>query len=306
MRKRVPLLLLIGLLLSACFRDASSPDDATSIPINNFLDEEQQAIPSATAPATTAIATLTATPELDPTNTFPVGGPPIESATEEPDVEVEETDNAPAADPQSDSDPDEQDEPEDGAGGAELPPTIAIPSFTPSAGNFGDSGITPTSSLATQPVPESLVTPTDPAPELAECVYVVQPNDTLFSIATANGVTTDEFVAANPVLIGNPNALSIGQELAIPNCVPEGEASEAETETVPEDDEDTQTDDDDTVTDGAASPTVHLVQAGDTLFSIAQRYGVSVDALIAANPALAANPDALSLDQELVIPDNPQ
>ena len=48
-----------------------------------------------------------------------------------------------------------------------------------------------------------------------------------------------------------------------------------------------------------AAPT-HLVGPGDTLWSIARRHGVSVDALVSANRL--ANPDALRLGQRLFIP----
>jgi LysM repeat protein len=48
------------------------------------------------------------------------------------------------------------------------------------------------------------------------------------------------------------------------------------------------------------SPTVHIVQNGETLGSIAQQYGVSVDDLMAANGL--GDPNVLSVGQTLVIP----
>lgn len=48
------------------------------------------------------------------------------------------------------------------------------------------------------------------------------------------------------------------------------------------------------------SGTVHVVQAGDTLYSIARRYGVSVDAIVAANGIV--NPSLIYVGQRLVIP----
>lgn len=47
-------------------------------------------------------------------------------------------------------------------------------------------------------------------------------------------------------------------------------------------------------------PTTYVVQSGDTLFSIAQRYGVTTGQITAANNI--ANPDRLALGQELTIP----
>ncbi len=49
-----------------------------------------------------------------------------------------------------------------------------------------------------------------------------------------------------------------------------------------------------------ASPIVHVIAAGETLTSIAAKYGVSVQALVAANHI--ANPDSIEAGQRLVIP----
>lgn len=46
--------------------------------------------------------------------------------------------------------------------------------------------------------------------------------------------------------------------------------------------------------------TIHTVQAGETLFAIAQYYGTTVEAIVAANQLV--NPDHLSVGQKLVIP----
>ena len=45
---------------------------------------------------------------------------------------------------------------------------------------------------------------------------------------------------------------------------------------------------------------VYIVQPGDTLSRIAERFGVTIDALTKTN--MIANPDALQVDQELTIP----
>lgn len=52
--------------------------------------------------------------------------------------------------------------------------------------------------------------------------------------------------------------------------------------------------------DAPAQGPVYIVQAGDTLWGIAQRFGVSTDELVAANQI--ANPNLLSAGDELVIP----
>ncbi|HHU29091.1 MAG: SafA/ExsA family spore coat assembly protein [Bacillota bacterium] len=52
------------------------------------------------------------------------------------------------------------------------------------------------------------------------------------------------------------------------------------------------------------SVTVYIVQKGDTLFKIAQRFGVSLDALIAANPEIT-DPDKIFPGQKILIPRKP-
>jgi murein DD-endopeptidase MepM/ murein hydrolase activator NlpD len=46
----------------------------------------------------------------------------------------------------------------------------------------------------------------------------------------------------------------------------------------------------------------HTVASGDTLYGIAQQYGVSGDTITAANPELQANPNRLSIGQQLRVP----
>ncbi|HUF53738.1 MAG TPA: peptidoglycan DD-metalloendopeptidase family protein [Dehalococcoidia bacterium] len=46
----------------------------------------------------------------------------------------------------------------------------------------------------------------------------------------------------------------------------------------------------------------HVVESGDTLYSISERYGVSVDYLLWNNPNLTADPDLLIIGNELLVP----
>jgi LysM repeat protein len=48
------------------------------------------------------------------------------------------------------------------------------------------------------------------------------------------------------------------------------------------------------------TPRVYVVKSGDTLFAIAERFGVTVDAIIEANDI--ANPNAIVPGQRLTIP----
>jgi len=105
-------------------------------------------------------------------------------------------------------------------------------------------------------------------------VYVVQPGDTLTNIAARYGLTLAQLAAAN----GLPwNAwVYVGQRLTIPGT--------------------TQT----PIASPAPSGSTHVVQRGDTLSSIALRYGTTVAALMAANGL--TNPNFIYIGQRLVIP----
>jgi LysM repeat protein len=145
-------------------------------------------------------------------------------------------------------------------------------------------------------VPDALITPTAFDEQVpADCTYIVQANDTLFSIATSLDVEVDAMISANPFLAGNPNALSIGEVLIVPDCVPD------DVTLTP------------TATQGTANPNAtavpaaagggtHIVQEGETLFRIALQYNTSVDALVAANPALTSASTIIQPGQELIIP----
>jgi spore coat assembly protein SafA len=102
--------------------------------------------------------------------------------------------------------------------------------------------------------------------------YIVRPGDTMFSIARQFGVSLDALIAANPQ-IPDPSQIRPGQVVCIPR----------QSTTCPP---------------GTFS---YTVQPGDTMFSIAQRFGVSLDALIAANPQIP-NPNLIFPGQIVCVP----
>lgn len=108
-----------------------------------------------------------------------------------------------------------------------------------------------------------------PTPQSGYITYVVQQGDTLYSIARRYGTTVEAIKAAN----GLPdNNIHVGQQLRIP-------------------------------TGSSSTPipqyTIYVVRAGDTLYSIARKFGTTVQAIVAANGLTGTN---ISVGQQLRIP----
>ncbi len=156
--------------------------------------------------------------------------------------------------------------------------TIVVPTATPTA----QGGVAPL----------GFATPTDlfTSQSDSQCIYVVRPGDNLFRIAMENGFTLAEVRAANPDLTGEAPILQPGQEINLPGCADDTAAAVVEPT--------------EASTPAPASPAqtqqVYIVQPGDTLFTIAQRFGVTVRDIVNANNL--ANPDRLAVGQELIIP----
>lgn len=104
-------------------------------------------------------------------------------------------------------------------------------------------------------------------------VYVVQKGDSLYSIASKYGITVDELKSANNL---TSNLLTVGQILKIPQTTPEV--------TPP------------------GEYIVYTVKSGDTLYKIANQYGVSVNDIIEFNQLPST---VLSVNQQLLIPTIP-
>lgn len=112
--------------------------------------------------------------------------------------------------------------------------------------------------------------------------YTVQPADNLQAISAAFGVDVDTLVRLNS--LENPNALYVGQVLILREGAPTSS----------------------TGVNTSAQPTpvgiavTHRIQSGETLFRIAQRYGVSMESIQAANGI--TDPSRILAGQELTIP----
>ncbi|MCL6558349.1 MAG: LysM peptidoglycan-binding domain-containing protein [Firmicutes bacterium] len=102
--------------------------------------------------------------------------------------------------------------------------------------------------------------------------YTIQPGDTYFSLSRRFNVSVDDLREANPGV--DPDNLQVGQVICIPLAVPP-----------------------DFCPPGTFT---YTIRTGDTFFSLARRFGVSVEDLIAVNPGV--NPDALLIGQQICIP----
>lgn len=96
-------------------------------------------------------------------------------------------------------------------------------------------------------------------------IYIVQRNDTLWSIARKYGVTVQEIIDANKL---NTNILTIGQQLIIPTDkeIEEEPIEPPEIDNTPPDEY-----------------MIYTVEKGDSLWLISQRFGITVPQLIDIN-----------------------
>lgn len=114
--------------------------------------------------------------------------------------------------------------------------------------------------------------------------YIVKRGDTLSSIARRHGVSTKALASANG--IRKASSLPVGRRLRIPGTVEREIVADASERRPP--------------LKAAASTTHHTVRRGETLASIARRYGVSTRALASANGLRDAN--HVKVGQRLAIP----
>jgi len=138
----------------------------------------------------------------------------------------------------------------------------------------------PTGSLAAvltateAPVQSPTLPPTEtPMPTAAPLVHTVRAGETLSSVAARYGVTIDALIQANGL---SSDVIRAGQQLVIP-----GQAQPPAVAPTPR-------------------PATHVVQRGENLAMIAQKYDVPVLDLMAANGI--SNPNLIKVGQELKIP----
>ena len=116
-------------------------------------------------------------------------------------------------------------------------------------------------------------------------IYTVQPGDTLTLIAVRYNLSLADIILANH--LSNPNLIFPGQSLSLPGVPAVAPASPLNETAEP--------------TLGANQ--THMVQPGETLFAIANLYGVSIGAIVQANNL--TDPNLIQVGQVLQIPTGP-
>jgi len=111
-----------------------------------------------------------------------------------------------------------------------------------------------------------------------EVVVVVQPGDTLTSIATRYGTTVASIAALNG--IANPDQIRAGERIRVKASGPKRSGTKAA---------------------GPSNMRRHVVRPGETLTSIAADYRITIDAIAAANHL--ADPSYVQAGQVLLIPE---
>jgi len=112
------------------------------------------------------------------------------------------------------------------------------------------------------------------APLCAHSVHIIKAGDTIYSLARDHNMSVAKLLAANN--ISNPTEVRIGTRINIP---PRGAATTPQRET------------------GAAA--THHVQKGETYFSIAQKYNLTLSELLSRNNRNAN--DVLKVNEQLTI-----
>jgi LysM repeat protein len=172
-----------------------------------------------------------------------------------------------------------------------------------------DSSQIPTATLPA-PLPEVRVLGESAVSTGGRRTYTIRSGDTLSAVADRFGVTLEDLLAANPGI--DPTGLVAGDVINLPEAAsataPEPtQVPEEPTEDVQEVPTDTPVPEVPTEPPAPAETpttqslgTTYTVQTGDSFASIAAQFGVSVDALAAANQTV--DPTALQPGQILVIP----
>ena len=152
---------------------------------------------------------------------------------------------------------------------------------------FPTPTFTQTPTITPSPTPTPTPAPTSTPTPLPPLTYQVQAGDTLSDIAVRFDTTVEDILALNPEV--QPEALQVGYVLRIPAGPLTPTPTPTRDPSLP------------TPTEG--SVVIHVVEQGDTLESIAEEHGVSVELIREANPdQLPVGSDSIFVGQSLVVP----
>lgn len=118
------------------------------------------------------------------------------------------------------------------------------------------------------------------SPAMAADTHEVNPGDTLYTIAQRYGVTVERIVQVNG--IQNPNLIYAGQTVSLGNADPQTVDSQPE--------------------QSAPVSDAYTVQSGDTMWSIASKFGITVAQLVEANRDAIQDQNLIHPGQQLDIP----
>lgn len=149
-----------------------------------------------------------------------------------------------------------------------------------------------------QATPEPAQTDTTVA---ADCEYRIELDDNLSSIARTFNTTVDELATVNAIV--NPDIIEAGDTIIIPRCgqplpgstdtTATAEANSAEAASAL-----------DTRTDNSTGPFLYTVQAGDNIYRLSLRYGITMRSILNANPQIT-DLNVIAEGQEITIPGPP-
>lgn len=125
--------------------------------------------------------------------------------------------------------------------------------------------------------------PDTKTPASGDVVYTVKSGDTLSAIASKYGTTYQKLAEYNG--IANPSLIHVGQKIKIPGITSTAPSVPSTPTAKPE---------------ATTSETVYTVKSGDTLSSIAKKYGTTYQKLAAYNGI--SNPNRISVGQKIKIP----
>ena len=146
----------------------------------------------------------------------------------------------------------------------------------------------------TEEATEGVTPPAVPTSSVAN-EYVIQPGDTLFSIANRFGVSVTDLAEANDIV--NPSRIFWGLTLQIPTGGDDDDdAADTGGPTATEEATPTSAPDDDD-----ATLETYTVRTGDNLYRISLRYGTTIARLVELNPVIT-NENVIFVGQEILVP----